>query len=27
VSGDIGDPRANHSVRPAADHPVRDEPV
>jgi hypothetical protein len=27
VSGDIGGPRANHSVRPAADHPLRDEPA
>lgn len=27
VSGDKCGPRANHSVRPAADHPVRDEPA
>src|SRR5260370_27221031 len=27
ASGDIGGPRANHPVRPAADHPLRDEPV
>src|ERR1700750_433402 len=27
VSGDIGDPRANHSVRPASGHPVRNEPA
>ena len=27
VSGDICGPRANHSVRPAADHPLRDEPA
>jgi hypothetical protein len=27
VSGDKCGPRANHSVRPAADHPLRDEPA
>jgi hypothetical protein len=27
VSGDTCDPRANHSVRLAADHPLRDEPA
>src|SRR5258705_1483144 len=27
VPDGIGGPRANHSVRPAADHPVRDEPA
>jgi hypothetical protein len=27
VSGDKCGPRANHPVRPAADHPVRDEPA
>jgi pimeloyl-ACP methyl ester carboxylesterase len=27
MSGDIGDPRANHSVRPASGHPVRNEPA
>jgi hypothetical protein len=27
VSGDKYGPRANHSVRPAADHPLRDEPA
>ena len=27
VSGDMRDPRANHSVRPASGHPVRNEPV
>src|SRR5260370_17663906 len=27
ASGDKCDPRANRSVRPAADHPVRDEPA
>jgi hypothetical protein len=27
VSGDLCDLRANHSVRPTADHPLRDEPA
>jgi hypothetical protein len=27
VPGGIGDLRANHPVRPAADHPLRDDPA